>query len=330
MRIGRQRNSPAGAVPLVAAALLAVTVAVLAWQASPVLAGTSSDAGNLAVQPSGPHGPGGRDYFVYTLNGGEHLRDVVGVSNLGTTRATFAVYATDALNSSDGSFNLLREEDKPKEVGTWVRLGATQYTLDPQQRVDIPFEITIPTGATPGDHVGAIVAQRIPDPGNPEAGIGIGLRVRVGARVYVRVAGEVHPSLAVEALSISYDAPANPFATADAHISYTLTNTGDVRLSPTAALGVTGPLGLGRIRLPDRQIPELLPGSSIRIAETVHGVRPFVRLSARLSVAQATEAVAVQSTIDEWTVPWFGVGAIVVGVCALVLVRILARRRASV
>jgi hypothetical protein len=288
---------------------------------------TSADTGNFAVQPSGPNGPGGRDYFIYTLKSGQLFGDTVGVSNLGTTTATFVVYATDARTTNDGSFSLMREEEKAKDVGTWITLGATQYTLEPGKRVDIPFKLAIPADATPGDHVGAIVAQRVDDPKNPGSGIGLDVRVRVGARLYVRVDGPLNPSLAVESMSVRYDSPGNPFGSADAHIDYTLTNTGDVRLSPTAALRLSGLFGLGEQKLPDRQIPELLPGSSIQIAETVHGVKPFGRLTTHLVVQQPGQPVMVRASVVEWAIPWLGVLVIALLIVGIIGQRVWARRR---
>ena len=204
----------------------------------------ADDTGSFAVQPSGPNGPGGRDYFVYTLKTGEVFGDVVGISNLSSETKSYAIYATDALNTSDGGFTLLKEGEKPKDVGNWVEIGATQYTLDPGQRADIPFKITVPADATPGDHVGAIVAQEIPDTVDPiDSGIGVDLRVRIGARIYLRVDGPVTPSLSVGSFTIDYDTPASPFAEAPAKITYVVTNTGNVRLAPTAKLKISGLFG---------------------------------------------------------------------------------------
>jgi hypothetical protein len=296
---------------------------------TPAVDETSADAGNFSVQPSGPNGPGGRDYFVYTLKTGQLFGDTVGISNLGKDTATFAVYATDARTTNDGSFSLMHEEEKPKDVGTWVTLGATQYTLEPGKRVDIPFKLAIPADATPGDHVGAIVAQRINDPNNPTSGIGLNVRVRVGARIYVRVDGLLNPSLAVESMSVKYDAPASPFSSADAHVNYTLANTGDVRLSPTAALKMSGMFGLGEQKLPDRQIPELLPGSSIQIAETVHGVKPYGRVTTELVVRQPGQPVTVRASVVQWAVPWLGVVVIALLFVCLIGQRIWARRRSA-
>jgi hypothetical protein len=281
----------------------------------------AQEAGSFAVQPWTPAGAGGRDYFIYELKAGTAYSDKVTISNDSDQKATYAVYPTDAVNTDDGSFSLLREEDKPKDVGNWVELGATQYTLEPHTQVIIPFSVTVPDDAISGDHVGAIVAQKIADASDPD-GIGLNVRVRVGARLYVRIDGPKTPSLAVDSFSVAYDAPGSPFAGSTAHINYVLTNTGNVRLSPTAAVRMAGIFGLGEQHLPDRQIPEILPGSSIQISEVLLGVKPYVHLTADLTVQVPDEpSVVVHTSIDQWAIPWIGVGVI-----ALILVAVLGRR----
>lgn len=292
---------------------------------------SGSDAGGFAVQPSAPDGTiGGRDSFVYELTSGQTFGDTVAIANLGTEPATFAIYATDARTTNDGSFGLLREEDAPTDVGTWIELGATQYTVDPGKQIAVPFSISVPADATPGDHVGAIVAQKITDPTQPDSGVGIGVRVRIGARVYVRVKGQVSPSLAIERFELRYDTPANPLGDADATIVYTLTNTGDIRLTPTAHLELGGMFGLGDVAIPDRDLPELLPGSSIAISELVPGVSPYLRLTADLGITAETDQgpVVASSSITRWTVPIGGVVVLVVLVLLAIAFVVLRRRRA--
>lgn len=290
----------------------------------------SADAGSFAVQPSGPNGPGGRDYFVYTLKVGEVYQDTVSISNVGTNTATFSIYATDAQNTSDGSFSLLREEASPEDVGTWVELGATQWTVEPGMRVDIPFTVTVPADVAPGDHVGAILAQKIDDPDDPNDGIGFDVRVRVGARLYVRVDGPVNPSLAIDEFAVSYSAPGTPFSGADARVTYTVTNTGDIRLSPVAALAISGAFGLGETAAPDRQLPELLPGSSIQISEVLRDVKPYLRITADLNIQSAGAVAAASSSITQWAVPVLAViGFAAIGF-AFIAWRVAKRRRASV
>lgn len=285
------------------------------------------EAGAFAVQPSSESGPGGRDYFIYTLPQGDQFGDRVAISNLSDVTATYAVYATDAVNTDDGSFSLLREGEDPEDVGAWVELGATQYTVEPGEQVIIPFSITVPADAPPGDHVGAIVAQKLDDPTSTDSGIGVDVRVRIGARIYVRVDGPTSPSLSIESFRIDYDAPGIPFSGSTAKVTYVLTNTGDVRLSPTADLSVAGLFGLGEQQLEQRQIPELLPGGSITIAEVVKDVKPLGRITADLSVRATEESVVAGASIAEWAVPWLSVGVLGLLVVALIAWRIVARRR---
>ncbi|MFZ4718343.1 MAG: WxL protein peptidoglycan domain-containing protein [Ilumatobacteraceae bacterium] len=287
-----------------------------------------ADAGSFAVQPSSEDGPGGRDYFIYTFTTGEQFGDRVAISNNGNEEATFAVYATDAVNTDDGSFSLLREDQQPTDVGTWVELGATQYTLDAGEQVIIPFSISVPADATPGDHVGAIVAQKIADASNPD-GIGINVRVRVGARIYARVDGPVTKSLSIDSFALTYDAPGMPFSGNTAKVVYTVTNTGDVRLSPTANLSLAGLFGLGDHTLEQRQIPELLPGSSIEISEVVKDVKPYGRLTADLAVRADEEAVAADATVTQWTMPWLFLAIVIGLLVALIIWRVVTRRRAT-
>jgi hypothetical protein len=332
----RKRNGTIGAA-FFAALLLFGTVATASAAAPPDTSGTSDangaadettpgEAGAFAVRPWSTDASSGRDYFIYTLKAGALYGDKVTISNDSDQKATYAVYATDAVNTNDGSFSLLREEEKPKDLGTWVELGATQYTLQPHTEVTIPFSVTVPADAISGDHVGAIVAQKINDPSNPN-GIGLNVRVRVGARIYVRIDGATNPSLAIDSFNLQYDTPANPFGGNAARVSYVLTNTGNVRLSPKAALKLSGVFGMGERRFPDRQIPELLPGGSITISEVLLDVKPWVRLTADLDVQSPDDAVAVRASIDQWAIPTGLLVAVAVVLAALILWRIIARRR---
>lgn len=288
-----------------------------------------SEPGNFAVQPSGPDGPGGRDYFIYTLKPGESFGDVVGISNLSDRTQTYVIYATDAFNTpNDAGFALLREEETPTDIGTWIRLAATQYTLEPGERADIPFEIQVPLDATPGDHAGAIVAQPVDlDPSQPDDGITFDVRTRIGARIYTRVEGPITAALTIEDLQMHYDAPLNPFATSEAKVSYRVTNTGNIRLSATAKLAISGLFGAFEWSAPDRNLPELLPGSSLVVSESIHGVRPVGRLTADLLIESPNDGVRTGASVSQWAIPWLLVIAVVALIVTLIILWIRRRRR---
>src|SRR5688500_11708828 len=187
------RNNTRGRRPMVRL-VFALTASSLLVP-SPASAGRAGDGppetaaadGGFAVQPSGPDGPGSRDWFTYTLDPGEVFGDVVAVSNLGDEPKTFHIYATDAASVADvGGFTAIRDDEKAVDVGTWIELGVEEYTVDPGKRVDVPFRVTVPEDAEPGDHAGAILAIDTADlDPDDEDGISLDVVQRLGARVYV-------------------------------------------------------------------------------------------------------------------------------------------------
>lgn len=299
-------------------------VALVTW--SPP---TSAQGVEFAVQPSSPDGPGGRDYFVYTLSPGQTFGDTVAVSNFSDQPVTFLLYPTDAFNTEgEAAFALLREEEEPTDVGTWIELAADQYTIEPQSTANIPFSITVPPDASPGDHAGAIVAQPVPTPGQPTEGFSFEVRQRIGARVYARVDGPIDPSLRIDQLSFDYERPVNPLTGGDALVSYQVSNTGNVRLSSTSVLKITGPFGITVKELPARELPELLPGSDVIVTETINDLPQLGRLTAEVEVTARVEDEQTKASTSVWAIPWLLLLALVL-IAGLVVAWLRRRRSAS-
>src|SRR5262249_22279235 len=147
-----------------------------------------------------------RDRYDYELGASKVVHDFIGVANYGDTPSTFRVYASDAVNTPSGGFDLLRGDQKPTDIGAWVSLASSSVTVAGHSQVIIPFTLTIPGNVTPGDHVGGIVAALQ----TTQQGA---LRVerRVGARIYLRVPGKLVPALAVTGLTSAYHGTVNPF-----------------------------------------------------------------------------------------------------------------------
>lgn len=68
---------------------------------------------------------------------------------------------------------------------------------------------------------------------------------RFGNRVQVRAAGELQPALEVTDLDVSYAGTWNSFGSGTAHVTYTVTNTGNVRLAADQMVSAAGAFGLG-------------------------------------------------------------------------------------
>ncbi|MGK2947747.1 MAG: WxL protein peptidoglycan domain-containing protein [Acidimicrobiales bacterium] len=323
---------------IAAALLLAISVAPTAG-AAPSQEGqeeapVNAPAAPFAVQPSGPDGPGGRDYFVYTLEPGETFGDTVAVSNLGDRPINFVIYSADAFTVRDeGGFTAARDGEPSTDVGSWIDLGAETYTVEPGTRIDVPFSITVPEDAEPGDHAGAILATDSDlgsiDPESTDPNLTV--RQRVGARVYVRVGGPVTPALRIDRLDVEHSTPsfAVPFFAndGDAIVRWEVSNTGNIRLTPSAVVEVKGLFGRTIKRLPAAELPELLPGSNYVGATTITGLPVLERITVELTIT-STETEVV-GTSSYWAVPWRFVLLVLVLVAGVVAWRMIRRRRQS-
>lgn len=255
---------------------------------------------SFAVQPSGPDGPGNRDWFTYTLDPGAVFGDTVAISNLSDHPIRFFIYSTDAVSVADvGGFGAMKDGEKPVDVGTWIRLAASEHTVQPGTRIDVPFSVTVPQDAEPGDHAGAILAvdadQGGFDPNSSPDGLSFSVKNRIGARVYVRVSGPTSPALRIDKLDVRRDG-------SSATITWEALNSGNLRLSPTSQVRITGLFGRTVRTLPAEQMPELLPGANYVGASIVRGLPALEPLTAHL-VLTAPDARTERS--DQFrSYPW--------------------------
>lgn len=306
---------------------IAVGAAILAT-AQPVLAGPtarpptpahsspakpSANAITWAVQPSTAKGPDRRSTFTYTnLKPRTVVHDYVGVTNYSKHAVTFRVYATDAFVTSKGSLDLLPASKRPVDVGSWVHVQRTTIAVPAGARVNEPVTLTIPDNATPGDHTGGIVAS-ISATAKNAAGQPVTVDRRLGVPVYLRVSGPLRPALTIESLATGFHGTGNPFGGGGTNVSYTVHNTGNVRLSGTQSVTVTGPFGITLATAHPPALPQLLPGNSYRVTAKLSGVFPAGPLTARVRVTPiepsgvppaATAPSAVSRSASLWATPW--------------------------
>ncbi len=102
-----------------------------------------------------------------------------------------------------------------------MHLDRDDVTVGPGESVEVPFAVTLPKDAAPGDYMGGIVTSAAE---GDEASIQI--RLRVG--------GALKPSLAVENVHVDYSGTSNPIGKGDATVTYTIHNTGNAILTRTA------------------------------------------------------------------------------------------------
>lgn len=286
-----------------------------------------AEAVTWGIGPSSPAGPDGRTAFEYELDPGDDLEDYVGVSNFTDEPLELAVYASDAITTPDGAFDLLPASEEPIDVGSWIAFADESVTVPPRSRLDLPFRLDIPDNATPGDHVGGIVASRTTTTTGDD-GSQVAVDRRVGARIYLRVSGDVTPTATITDVTVRHDSAGLGGA---AEVTYTVTNTGNLRLRGTPTIEVEGLFGIGRRAVDGTEIPELLPDKALTHTVVVPDVRPAVRLRATVQLEATgidddTPVPPATGHATTWAVPWLVLAFLAVGTIVAVIVR---RRRSA-
>jgi len=256
-----------------------------------------------SIQPASEVGEATRPAFSYELAPGTEIADAVRVTNFGDQPLTLQVSAHDAFNTPVGDFDVLTSASESVDVGSWVALDAGEVALPARGSIDVPFRVAVPSNASPGDHAGGIVAAHFSVAAADSTSL---LREnRVGTRVYVRVAGPLRPALVVSSFSTRFE-PEGVLGSGGAVVAtYTVRNTGNVRLAATQSLAVEGPFGLSRHTIEPTSLPELLPGGEFTGTTTIDDVRAFGRLSAALTLeTEATAPDVIEARSSMWAVPW--------------------------
>lgn len=321
-----------------ASALGATALAVL-LTAAPAAAQTEDPAqeapATWGVNPSGQDGPDGRAAFDLALDPGETVIDFVGVSNFSTEPITLRLYASDAFTTDTGAFDLLPADQEPVDVGSWIGFNEQTLTVAPETRLDVPFALTVPADATPGDHVGGIVAA-LTEEATDANGTEVLVERRVGARVHLRVSGELDPNLAPDMEHVTYHYDWHPVRPGTTSFDYAVENVGNVRLQGELVARIAGPWGLLPREAVIAELPQILPGDRFEGTAEVDGVWPLARLEVELVVrpeavdeADAASRLASRSDIETlWAPPWPQAAVVAVLVSALwLLIRSRKRKR---
>jgi hypothetical protein len=316
------------ALPAAGVIILLAALAVI----GPATTATAVDDVTWGAMPADNDHGGGRANFAYDAAPGDVIDDGFVITNFGATARTFDVYAADAVTTATGALDLLPAQSPSTDVGAWVHLAQDHVEVAPGQSMLVPFRITIPTDASPGDHTGGVVSALV----SQRDGDGIDVERRLGSRVQIRVNGSLKPRLSIQRATLTYSMTQDPFGTSEASVDYTVVNTGNARLRGTQRVTVTGPFGAFSASAAGADLPDLLPGSSYDVHVVVPGVRPSGHLTATISIdpllvpEDSSKAVPpVTSHVAAWAVPWLPAAFLVllVLVIGFAVQRAVSRRR---
>ncbi|KQR19279.1 hypothetical protein ASF79_16690 [Agreia sp. Leaf335] len=314
--------------PAIVSALVAGAVATMmlagpigaAAAASPSTAPSGDDAITWSVAPATVDGVDKRAWVERTIEPGESVTEYLAVRNLGAGTTTFSLNAADGYFTETGRFNMLKANETSTDAGTWISV-ADDVTVPSGATEIVPFTITVPQNATPGDHAAGIAAS-VSSVGTARDGAQIGVDSRIGFRVMTQVTGELAPVIAVSGVDAAYAPSWNPFAPGELSVRYTAENAGNTQLSfGEEAAGAVTTRG------------DLFPGEERRVTMEPRRVWPLGLISAEVVVqgsvprGEAIEVAPVTETIVVWAVPWAQL--VVLAVIAVVVLSVLISRRRS-
>ncbi len=314
-------------VAVIVTAAVATGPAAFASLSSQVARSAQTASGvvvSWSESPASATEPDSRSMFSYTnIKPGSTISDHVAVLNQSKQSVAFTVYATDASGTTPGNvLELLPASAKPRDIGSWVTFpkGVTrlQVVIGADQGIIEPFTIAVPLHATPGDHTGGMIAQ-VAFTRRTTKGSLVVENQRIAVPIELRVTGALHPGLRVESISTGFRNPLSPFGSGSATVAYTVYNSGNVRVTGTQVVSVTGPFGISsKVRL--KNLPTVLPGDSIRVTAQPAGLFPFgpmtahVRLTAAAPKGAPAEAIPagyITGSASLFAVPWSLIGVII-------------------
>jgi dihydroorotate dehydrogenase (fumarate) len=259
----------------------------------------------------------GRTRFSYKADPGQKVSDQVKVSNVGTTTLEVTVFASDAYNDDNGDFALKATSDKSTGAAAWTAFDGKpqlKLTLGRGESKVVPFTVTIPKDATPGDHAAGVLASAT-SPGQ------VAIERRIADRMYVRVSGKLQPALTISSFGATHHSGINPLA-GSVSVAATITNTGNVALEGVSTLTATAWFGLSVGQLSRKELSEILPGNTVTVNFEITGVPQvgFVNVKMLLQSGISGDAPdpgplpVFQRETFVTAIPW-----VVVGVIALLI-----------
>lgn len=292
---GRRRSR------LVAAA--AALVGVVLGMPAPAL-GAERDIPSVSVRPADPRTSDAKgQWFRVMAKPGEKVAFRARISNPAQVPQVVSLYLRDLSFATDGTPSV--NDGKQTDLGGWGTADQPRVTIPPGQTVTVGLSVTPPAGASPGDHVGVVVAESAPSGGS------VKVVKRVATRLYANVPGNAPGEITLDRVVPSR--PRQPFG-GEAVVDVTVRNPGRTGLAPTVL--VAGKTASG---------PGTILASSV---EHYRATVPVPWYGGKVTIpveVSADRAPTVRREVSMFVVPWrliiLGLLAVVLIVALLVLLR---------
>lgn len=305
-------------------------------------AGGGQDLASFGIAPAGVDRPDNRPYLKYSAPPGSVIYDHIALLNQVDAPIDLQLYSGDVIMADGGGLTVPARDKASADAGAWIAVGTAGAAVPVPAQTEttgigytvVPFSITIPANAQPGDHIGGIVGSLVATGQAGENSPAINLEQRVVARVYIRVSGDLRPGLAITAATATYRPGVLGGAGAGTvEVGYTVRNTGNVRMAVDTGVRVAGPFGLLPRTVTGDHIDELLPGGEVHLSTSVSRVWPLVIGTVTVSATGLSPAGGedpgvgtVHAQARFWAIPWVAL-AVLALLLALAAYRIVRKRR---
>ncbi len=124
----------------------------------------------------------------FAIEPGNSVKDTILLKNRSSEEDLhLKLYSTDSIKTNQGDLGYKLRGNIQNHIGQWITFEQEEYYLEPNQIIEIPYIISIPSYASPGLYAGGILAEMIP----PEKSTGqITVISRKAKPIFIDVEGE--------------------------------------------------------------------------------------------------------------------------------------------
>ncbi|MBJ7452773.1 MAG: DUF916 domain-containing protein [Blastococcus sp.] len=239
-----------------AVALALTAVAFLLAGATTASAASTPLGNGFNVRPdAGADEERAPSYFTLRAEPGAVLDRRVLVSNGSDKVQRYRLDAVDGLTGTTSGTVYANREDRNDATAEWLTPSVRQVTLQPGESRKIPFRVSVPESARPGDHVGGLAFQDSVET-TAKSNLSVTQVVRIVVGVRIIVPGGNPGPIAIGEAKIR----ALP-GTSVASVELPLENTGERLCRPDLRVVLTAPDG--KEDVVERTLDTLLPGARI-------------------------------------------------------------------
>jgi hypothetical protein len=270
-----------------------------------------SDIPGVSLDPAnrGDDDPNDGQWFVADAEPGTTTTLRARLQNLADVEQQVELY-TVAMTVNDDDEAALGRPDEG--VGTWGHFDEPTLVLPPSGDVIVPFTVSVPADAEPGDHIGAVVVESAPYQQGSLA-----VLKRTASRLYVTVPGDASPGIEIESVDLDHDPT---LLARKATVTVSVRNTGNVRLAPTVTVG--GEIASGSTLLMSRSAERYVVTRSVPL----WGGPQSWPVEVATTTVDGGSGPAASATATRWVVPWWVLLALFLVVVGFFTVRELRRR----